>query len=90
MRMGIFSSSDPPTPYGILFLLYSSGLTNSKSKKWNSIGIVNLTVTSAKVLPRQTRLPPMKGVKARGFLGLPSLVITHLLSLFLVSKRAGW
>lgn len=53
------------------------------------MGIVNLAFNSAKVLPKQTLLPPINGVKAKGFRGFPSEVKTHLLSLFLVSKRSG-
>lgn len=33
---------------------------------------MNLVVTSANVLPRQTRLPPINGVNASGLRGLPS------------------
>lgn len=87
--IGILISSLPPAEYGSLCWLCTSASTNSKSKKYSIIGTVNRTVTSAKVLPRQTLFPPMNGVNANGFLGLPSAVSAHLLSLFLLSNRKG-
>lgn len=53
------------------------------------IGIVNLTLVSAKVFPRQIRLPPKKGENASEFRGLPSEVFVHLLSGIEKSKRSG-
>jgi hypothetical protein len=44
---------------------------------------------SAKVLPRQIRLPPKNGVKARGFRGFPSAALLHLLSGSVKSNRSG-
>ena len=43
--------------------------------------------TSANVLPIQILFPPKNGVKAKGFLGLPSVVKVHSFSL--VSNRLG-
>ena len=62
---------------------------NSKSKWWNNKGTVNLMVTSANVFPRQTRLPPINGVKARGFLGIPFGARAQIFSLSFVSNLSG-
>ena len=63
-----------------------SSLTSSKLKKWKYSGIVNFSVTSAKVLPRQMRMPPLNGTKLAGLRFLPSGVRLRSLAL---SKRSG-
>ena len=48
-----------------------SGSTNSKSRWYITSGSVYTVINSAKVLPRQIRLPPKNGQKENGFLALP-------------------
>ena len=68
---------DPTTYLGLVAAFLCSSLTNSNSKHQKYRARVNLTVISAKVLPRQTLLPPRNGVCASGFLFEPSARLNH-------------
>lgn len=81
--IGMTGSLVPPR---VNTFIYWSGVANSKSKWNNRRGMAVLTAVSAKFLPRQMRLPPRKGVKARGFLF--SLFGLRKRS-WLISKRSG-